>query len=146
MTSQAALERLAGPTGDLSREAPDAREFSGLVASGLARLKDAGNTALAWESRFDLAYNAAHALSYAALRYRGFRSSKRYIVFQVLPHTLGLGAEVWRVLDKCHRMRNLSEYEGALDVDEKLVTDLVGACKAVANKVKQLPSLPKKPQ
>ena len=26
--------------------------------------------------------------------------------------TLGLGPEVWRVLAKCHDMRNRSEYEG----------------------------------
>jgi len=32
--------------------------------------------------------------------------------FQVLPDTLGLGPEVWRVLSKCHDMRNRTEYEG----------------------------------
>ena len=63
----------------------------------LARLADAHNDALSLESRFDLAYNAAHALSLAALRRGGYRARHRYIVFQVLPHTLGLGPEVWRV-------------------------------------------------
>jgi hypothetical protein len=72
---------------------------------------------------------AAHALCLAALRHHGFRPSKRYIVFQVLPDTLGLGSEVWRVLSKCHDMRNRTEYEGALDVDERLVTDLIRACR-----------------
>ena len=33
---------------------------------------------------------------------------------QLLPDTLGLGPEVWRVLSKCHDMRNRTEYEGAL--------------------------------
>jgi hypothetical protein len=42
------------------------------------------------ESRFDLAYNAAHALCLAALRWHGYRPTNRYIVFQGLPHTLGL--------------------------------------------------------
>ncbi len=46
--------------------------------------------------------------------------------------TLGLGPEVWRVLDKCHTVRNLGEYEGALDVNERLVTDLIRATEAVA--------------
>jgi hypothetical protein len=32
---------------------------------------------------------------------------------------LGLGPEVGRVLDKCHNIRNLGEYEGLLDVDER---------------------------
>jgi hypothetical protein len=53
--------------------------------------------------------------------------------FQALPHTLGLGPDVWRVLDKCHNTRNLGEYEGMLDVDEKLVEGLVQATAAVAN-------------
>ena len=95
-------------------------------------LHDAKNTALALESRFDLAYNAAHALCLAALRRAGYRAGTRYIVFQVLPHTLGLGPEVWRVLDKCHNTRNLGEYEGMLDVDERLVKDLVIATEAVS--------------
>jgi hypothetical protein len=46
------------------------------------------------ESRFDLAYGAAHALCLAALRHHGYRASKRYIVFQILPDTLGLVPEV----------------------------------------------------
>ena len=53
-------------------------------------------------------------------------------MFQVLPHTLGLGPEVWRVLDKCHNTRNLGEYEGMLDVDQRLVTDLISAAEAVS--------------
>ena len=53
-------------------------------------------------------------------------------MFQVLPHTLGLGAEVWRVLDKCHRLRNQGEYEGDLSIDERIIADLISACDAVA--------------
>jgi hypothetical protein len=68
----------------------------------------------------------------AALRRLGFRSNHRYIVFQVLPHTLGLGPEVWRVLDKCHNTRNLGEYEGMLDIDERLVKDLIAATVTVS--------------
>jgi hypothetical protein len=121
MTSQSPLERLAGPGNVLAKEPPDAKEFAGLVRSGLARLKDAENEANSLDSRFDLAYSAAHALCLAALRHHGFRPSKRYIVFQVLPDTLGLGPKVWRVLSKCHDMRNRTEYEGALDVDQRLL-------------------------
>lgn len=88
------LENLSGQGKPLHAEPPDAKEIAGLKKSGLARLKDAKNTSLAIESRFDLAYNAAHSLCLAALRAKGYRSGNRYIVFQVLPHTLGLGAEV----------------------------------------------------
>jgi hypothetical protein len=122
------LERLAGSGKSLSAEPFDAKEFEGLKRSGLARLKDAGNPGNSLESRFDLAYNAAHALCLAALRRHGFRPNHRYIVFQALPHTLGLGPEVWRVLDKGHQMRNVAEYEGAMDVDEAIVEGLMLAC------------------
>jgi len=133
------LENLCGSGQPLRKEAPDAKEFGGLERSGLTRLADAQNEANSLESRFDLAYNAAHALSLAALRRSGYRSANRYIVFQVLPHTLGLGPEVWRVLAHCHDLRNRGEYEGDLSVDERLLTDLIKACKIVAAAVQKLP-------
>lgn len=137
------LERLTGAGKPLAAEPPDAKEFEGLKRSGLARLKDAANSANALESRFDLAYNAAHALSLAA---QGFRAHHRYIVFQVLPHTLGLGPEVWRVLDKCHQIRNLGQYEGDLNIDERIVTDLIAACRVVAEKLEGLEALSQPPR
>ena len=39
MTSLSPLERLASPGNVLGKEPPDAKEFAGLVRSGLARLK-----------------------------------------------------------------------------------------------------------
>ena len=127
------LENLCGPGKSLKAEAPDANEIAGLLRTGVARLHDARNSALALESRFDLAYNAAHALCLAALRRMGYRAGNRFIVFQVLPHTLALGPEVWRILDKCHNTRNLGEYEGLLDVDERLVKDLIAATQSVVD-------------
>jgi len=126
----------------LKAEAPDAKEFAGLRRSAVARLNDAYNEALSLESRFDLAYNAAHAMCLAALRWHGYRSSNRYIVFQLLPETLGLGPEVWRVLAKCHGIRNLGEYEGDLNVDERIVTDLIATCRIVIDKLDTLPAIP----
>jgi hypothetical protein len=93
-----ALENLCGPGKPLRTEPPDAAEFAGLVRSARARLKDAGNPALALESRFDLAYNAAHGL------------------------------------------RNLSEYEGGLEIDERVVDDLLSSSHRVAEKITALPS------
>jgi hypothetical protein len=125
----------------LRKEAPDAKEFANLRQSGLRRLADAENTANSPESRFDLAYNAAHALCLAALRHSGYRAANRYIVFQILPHTLGLGPEVWRVLAHGHELRNRGEYEGDLYVEERLLTDLITACKLVASTLSKLPPL-----
>ena len=139
-----AFENLSGPGKPLKAEPPDAMEFAGLKRSGLARLQDAGIDTLSLEGRFDLGYNAAHALCFAALRWHGYRSSNRYIVFQLLPHTLGLGPEVWRVLSKCHDLRNLGEYEGDLNIDERIVTDLLAACRIVVAKVQAL-ALPSHP-
>lgn len=141
MTS--AFENLLGLGKPLRAEPPDAKEFAGLQRSALARLKDAQSKGLSVEGRFDLAYNAAHALCLAALRWHGYRSGNRFIVFQLLPHTLGLGPEVWRVLAKCHDIRNLGEYEGDLSVDERIVADLIAACQKVADKVGALSSLPR---
>lgn len=138
MTS--AFENLCGPGKPLRPEPLDAREFAGLRNMGVAKLADARRKGLALESQFDLAYNAAHALCLAALRWHGYRSGNRYIVFQLLPHTLELGPEVWRVLAKCHEVRNLGEYEGMLDVTERLVKDLIDACAKVAEKVAALPA------
>lgn len=134
------FENLCGPGKPLKAEPADPKEFAGLKRSGLARLKDASIPSLSLESRFDLAYNAAHALCFAALRWHGYRSNNRYVVFQLLPQTLGLGPEVWRVLSKGHDLRNLGEYEGDLNIDERIVTDLVAACRIVATKVQALAS------
>jgi hypothetical protein len=82
----------------------------------------------------------------AALRRRGYRSDNRYLVFQALPHTLGLGPEVWRVLAKCHERRNAAEYEGSLEIDDRLLADLIGAADAVLTAVSALgPGAPSKP-
>ena len=126
------LEHLTGTGKPLHAEAADAAEIAGLIRSGLARLADARNETLAPESRFDLAYNAARALCLAALRKHGYRARHRYIVFQVLPHTPGLGPEVWRVLAKAHDLRNLAEYEGHVDVQPRLLRDVLAACETVA--------------
>lgn len=58
----------------------------------------------------------------------------------------GLGPEVWRVLDKCHYLRNVAEYEGALDVDARIVADLVAACETVADKLQGRPGSPEGPR
>lgn len=131
------LERLV-EIGKLKREPGDQAEIDGLVRSARSRLTDAGNPDLALESRFDLAYNAAHALSLAALRWNGYRSDSRYMAFQSLPHTLGLGASVWRVLATCHQRRNALEYEGFLEVDERLVADLLASAEAVYEAILKL--------
>jgi hypothetical protein len=46
------------------------------------------------------------------------------------------------VLAKCHELRNQGEYEGLLDIDERLVRDLIApfrqACRKLAGKLDAL--------
>ncbi len=83
------LEKLVD-TGQLKKEPGDQAEFDGLVYSGRTRLNDARQDTLSLEGRFDLAYNAAHALSLAALRAGGRLSFK-----QPLPGVSVSAAHPW---------------------------------------------------
>ncbi|MCY4451594.1 MAG: hypothetical protein OXC01_06550 [Immundisolibacterales bacterium] len=124
--------------GQLKAEPAALNELRGLVRSGILRLDDAAREELSLESRFDLAYNAAHALALAALRFQGYRSESRYLVFQCLQHTLALPPEQWRVLDEARRKRNLAEYEGEVDVEEQLIAALLRVAREVAARVENL--------
>ena len=109
----------------LKIEAPDQNEFDGMLKSAKRRLKDAQIDGLSEDSIFSLAYGAAHALSLAAMRWHGYRSENRYLVFQCLQQTIGLENAKWRVLDKCHKQRNLAEYEGHLEISPQLLKELI---------------------
>ena len=119
----------------LKAEPAAEEEVTGLLRSGTVRLADAKNENLSKESRFDLAYNAAHALSLGALRSAGYRSESRYLVFQCTQHTVDLASEHWRVLDQAHRKRNLAEYEGDIDVDDQLLEALIRVADMIASKL-----------
>ena len=109
----------------LKAEACPRKEFDGYLKSGKNRLADAHNEDLSDDSRFDLAYSAAHAYAMAALRRKGYRSEDRYIVFQALPHTVGLDAAKMRVFSRAHNERNLAEYQGRTEVDQALLAELL---------------------
>lgn len=126
----------------LKSEACAQSEFDGLLRAGATSMADARNEALAPQSRFALAYNAAHAFALAALRWHGYRSHNRYIVFQAVPHTLGLGAQITRVLSKAHQLRNLAEYEGHFDVDGEFLADLMSAVEQLQACVVELGPVP----
>jgi hypothetical protein len=121
------LERLENlvNVNHLKKEPPDQVEFDGMVSSAKRRLDDAQVEGLSEESQFTLAYSAAHALALAAMRWHGYRSDNRYLVFQCLEQTVGLENSKWRVLDKCHQQRNLVEYEGVLDITPQLLAELI---------------------
>ena len=132
-------------TGTLKAEPAEPREFDNLVRSGRKRLDDARQAQLSPESRFDLAYNAAHALSLAAMRWHGYRPNRqRFVVFQALVHTLKLRPEMARILDMCHGKRNLVEYEGESEIDGRLLEELIRVTTSIAEAVDRLgPVAPK---
>lgn len=118
------LENLA-KLGHLKRESPTRAEFDGMVKAARKLLADAQKESLAPESRFDLAYGAAHRFALAALRLSGYRSENRYMVFQALTHTVNLDTAIMRLFSKCHDVRNLAEYQGHTGVDEQLLKELI---------------------
>jgi hypothetical protein len=126
--------------GRLKVEAASQREFDGMVKSARRGLTDAQNETIDSDSQFDLAIEAAHKFALAALRQRGYRSEDRTTVFQALVHTLGTDNADLRVFLRAHNERNLAAYEGRLDIDEKLLKDLVSATKRLEIAVGKLAS------
>ena len=139
MTNLQQLDNLV-KIGTLKAEKPNPKEFEGLLKSGINRLTDVTGKDLNLDSRFDLAYNASHSLSLAALRWHGYRSKNRYTVFLSVAHTLKLDANEVSILTKCHEIRNTSEYEGILYINDDLVDELIRIVKVLAKKVKSLPN------
>jgi hypothetical protein len=44
------------------------------------------------------------------------------------------------LLDRCHRERNATEYEGLSDRDEKLLAGLIDAARELLERIKNLPN------
>ena len=118
-----ALDNLAR-IGQLKAEPRNDTEVARLLKMARTRLSDAQLAGPSPEGRFLSAYNAAHAAALAALRWHGYRSENRYVVFQCLAHTLNWSAPRWRVLDAAHQKRNVAEYEGFLEAEESTIAEL----------------------
>ena len=130
-------------SGQLKAEPRNEAQVGRLLGMARTRLADAKLAGASREGRFTSAYNAAHAASLAALRWHGYRSENRFMVFQCLPHTLGWQAARWRVLDVAHRKRNLAEYEGVLDVEESGIKELCDLTAALVAEVAKMVGAPK---
>jgi hypothetical protein len=72
------------------------------------------------------------------MRWHGYRSDNRYLVFQCLEQTVGLEKAKWRVLDKCHKQRNIAEYEGYLEITPQLLHELIEITKDLLTRVEAL--------
>jgi len=107
----------------------------------LRNLKDAHNTGISAESRFDIAYKAIMQCALAAMMANGYRPSTNEpghhaTVVQSLPTTIGLANERMIVLDQLRKKRNLSDYTGAGVTDEEMAA-CVRAAEDLAATVEQ---------
>jgi hypothetical protein len=124
--------------GTLKSEAASRKEFDGMLASARRSLVDAQNESIETDSQFDLAYGAAHRFALVALRHQGYRSENRITVFQTLVHTLGTDNADIQIFLRAHNERNLAEYEGRVDIDAKLLADLIRCTKKLETAVGKL--------
>jgi hypothetical protein len=122
----------------LKPEPHDEAEFQGMIESARRRLKDIDVEGISRDGRFLFAYNASHTLALAALRWHGYRSTNRAIVFQCLPHTVNFSAADWRVLSKCHDRRNIAEYQGELEIEDALMEALIETTKKLLTAVEAM--------
>lgn len=132
-----ALDKLV-TTGHLKVQATSKSELAGFLANADQALTDAQIPALSSANRFKLAYDAAHALAFAAMRAHGYRPGAgpghRAIVFQSLVHTVQAPATLASSLNRYHTKRNRSEYEGLVPATDAEALDMV----ALATDLKSL--------
>jgi hypothetical protein len=135
--SNAALVNLA-KIGQLKIEPSSTLDIERLLAMAHKHLEDAKRVANSLEGRFISAYSVGHAAGLTALRWHGYRSENRYLVFQTLQHTVGWTPVQWRQLDIAHNKRNLAEYEGYLEVEPSYVQGLIELVALLLDDVKRL--------
>lgn len=113
----------------LKAEPPSKTELQRFIRHAERALADASLPKLSASGRFDLSYNAAHAVALAALRANGYRpgdgAGHRAIAFQSLVHTINAPAALASTLNRYHTRRNRSEYVAYEDVIEAEAKDLV---------------------
>jgi hypothetical protein len=135
--SHSALVNLA-KIGQLKAEPASALDIERLLAMAHRHLDDAKRESNSIEGRFISAYSVGHAAGLAALRWHGYRSENRYLVFQTLQHTVGWPAVQWRQLDSAHNKRNVAEYEGYLELEPSYVQGLIALVALLLDDVSRL--------
>lgn len=103
--------------GRLKEHQPNAAEVQRLLAAISRNLHDAAVASISDETRFDAAYKAVMQCALVALMAAGYRPATNepghhQTMIQSLPLTLGVGNDVWVVLDALRRQRNANDYTG----------------------------------
>jgi hypothetical protein len=124
--------------GRLKEHSPTAAEVQRLLEAIDRNLADANVTNISDETRFDAAYKAVMQCALIAMRSAGYRPATsepghHQTMIQSLPLTLGVGNDVWVVLDALRRQRNANDYTG-----QPITSAVVSECVAQATKLRAL--------
>lgn len=114
----------------LQRHAATANEVQRLLAAASRNLADSGVAGLSDETRFDAAYKAIMQCAMVGLMASGYRPSTttpghHQTMIQTLGLSMGVGKEVWIVLDSLRKKRNLNDYSGDL-IEPAAVRSCIG--------------------
>lgn len=88
-------------------------------------LEGAQNIKMPASVRFNLAYSAAYALAFNALRMAGYRTNRRGMVFQCVVHVLSVSDDEAATLITAHSIRNSVEYDSQPSPHTGFVEDLL---------------------
>ena len=119
---------------------PDAASLDKLLSAVQRNIADAQLPGLSAENRFDAAYKAVMQCALSAMLAKGYRPSTsepghHQTMIQSLPLTLGVGNEVWVLLDAMRRQRNASDYTGA-PITPDMVRDCVAQATALRTRLR----------
>lgn len=125
----------------LQRHATTADEVQRLLAAASRNLADSGVAGLGDETRFDAAYKAIMQCAMVGLMGNGYRPSTttpghHKTMIQTLGLTMGVGKEVWIVLDSLRKKRNLNDYSGDL-IEPAAVRSCIGHAQALLTHTRQ---------
>lgn len=103
----------------LQHHAANPAEVQRLLTAARRNLADSEVKGISDETRFDAAYKAIMQCAMVGLLAHGYRPSTttpghHQTMMQTLDQTLGVGKEVWVVLDSLRKKRNLNDYSGDL--------------------------------
>lgn len=124
--------------GKLKAHSPTAAEVQRLLAAIERNLKDAAQTGISDETRFDAAYKAVMQCALAAMLVNGYRPSTSEVghhvtLIQSLSLTLGVNTTTWVLLDALRRKRNANDYTG-----DGVTPDMVTECIEQGQKLRTL--------
>lgn len=125
----------------LREEATSPSEVQGLLASAAAFLADAKRDGNSDQTRYNIAYEAAHALALAAMRACGLRPAQgpghRAMVFSVLDATTVAPPKVCIPLSKANEKRNRLTYDGLTTFSRAELEELIQCVQALDSIVRE---------